>query len=105
MTSASRTRTVGRALAEARAFVRLDAEYSSEVLKGPALRLRRRQIEWARHLVQGGFLVTVALIGWEFGRWVHGLEVGLIAGERPPGVEGFLPIAALLGLRHLMQTG
>ena len=26
-------------------------------------------------------------------------------GERPPGVEAFLPIAALLGLRHLVLTG
>jgi len=93
------------AVAESRAFVRLDAVPSTEVLKGPALRARRRRIEWARHLVQAGFLLTVFSIGWEFTRWVHGLEAGRVVGERPPGVEGFLPIAALLSLRHLLATG
>ena len=36
---------------------------------------------------------------------MHGLEAGRVVGERPPGVEGFLPIAALLSLRHLVTTG
>ena len=36
---------------------------------------------------------------------MHGLQAGLAVGERPPGVEGFLPIAALLSLRHLFTTG
>jgi len=40
------------ALGEARAYVQLDAVPSSEVLKGQALRARRRRIEWSRHLVQ-----------------------------------------------------
>jgi len=93
------------ALGEARAYVQLDAVPSSEVLKGPALRARRRRIEWSRHLVQAGFLLTVLWIGWDFVRWVHGLEDGRVVGERPPGVEGFLPIAALLSLRHLLTTG
>jgi len=92
-------------LGEARDFVRLDAVYSPDVLKGPALRARRRRIEWARHLVQAGFLLTVFLVGWEFVRWVHGHEAGRLVGERPPGVEGFLPIAALLSLRHLVTSG
>ncbi len=78
---------------------------STEVLKGPALRARRRRIEWSRHLVQAGFLLAVLWIGWEFVRWVHGLEAGRVVGERPPGVEAFLPIAALLSLRHLATTG
>jgi len=55
--------------------------------------------------VQGGFLLVVLGIGVQFVRWVHGLEAGLVVGERPPGVEGFLPIAALLSLRHLLTTG
>ena len=75
------------------------------MLGGSALRTRRRRIGWSRHAVQAGFLVTVLLIGWQFARWVHGLEAGLVAGSRPPGVEGFLPIAALLSLRHLFATG
>jgi polyferredoxin len=93
------------AVEETLAFVRLDAVPSTEVLKGPQLRARRLRIELARHVVQGGFLATVVWIGYEFTRWVHGLEVGRVAGTRPPGVEGFLPIAALLGLRHLWTTG
>ena len=60
------------ALEEARGLVRLDGT-STEVLKGPALRARRRRIDWSRHLVQAGFLLTVALVGWEFVRWVYGL--------------------------------
>jgi polyferredoxin len=93
------------ALGEARAFVRLDSEPGTEVLKGPALRERKRRIEWSRHIVQAGFLLAVLLVGWDFVRWVHGLERGVVVGERPPGVEGFLPIAALLSLRHLVQAG
>jgi polyferredoxin len=92
-------------LEEARAFSSLDASPSTLVLKGPQMRARRRRIEWSRRLVQAGFLLTVLLIGWEFVRWVRGLEAGLVVGERPPGVEAFLPIAALLGLRHLLLTG
>jgi NAD-dependent dihydropyrimidine dehydrogenase PreA subunit len=98
-------RLPGRALHELLAFARQDAPFSSEVMKGPALRARRRRIEWARHLAQGGFLATVLLIGYQFARWVHGLEAGVVVGERPPAVEGFLPIAALLGLRQLVTTG
>ena len=94
-----------KALEEGHAFVRLDAATSTDVLKGPALRARGRRIEWARHLVQAGFLLTILIIGWEFVRWVHGMEQGLAVGERPPGVEAFLPIAALLSLRHLATTG
>jgi polyferredoxin len=93
------------ALREALAFFREDAAWSTEVLKGPRLRARRRRIEGARHLVQGGFLAIVLLVGYEFARWVHGLEAGRAVGSRPPGVEAFLPIAALLSLRQLWATG
>lgn len=74
-------------------------------LRGPELRTRRRRIEWTRHVVQGGFLLIVLWIGFEFVAWVRGLETGEVVGERPPGVEAFLPIAALLSLRHLLTTG
>jgi polyferredoxin len=92
-------------LNEAGSFLRLDLVASTAVMRGPALRARRRRIEWARHLVQAGFAITVLLVGWQFVRWVHGLEAGRLVGSRPPGVEGFLPIAALLSLRHLAHTG
>lgn len=92
-------------LEEARAFARLDAAPSTAVLGAPALRARGRRIEWWRHGVQAAFFLTVLVIGWEFTRWVRGLEAGRVVGARPPGVEGFLPIAALLSLRHLIETG
>jgi Fe-S-cluster-containing hydrogenase component 2 len=98
-------RTSRTAFEEARTLVRLDAEPSTDVLKGPEPRVRRRRIEWTRHIVQAGFFLTILLIGWQFTRWVHGLEAGQVVGTRPPGVEGFLPIAALLSLRHLFTTG
>jgi NAD-dependent dihydropyrimidine dehydrogenase PreA subunit len=81
------------------------APTSAPVLAGPALRARRRRIEWTRRAVQGGFLLVVLRIGYDFTRWVHGLEAGRIVGDRPPGVEAFLPIAALLSLRHAVTTG
>jgi polyferredoxin len=105
VSSAPLARLGRAAFGEARAFVRADAGESTEALKGPELRARRRRVEWARHLVQGGFLLVVLQIGWAFARWVHGLEAGRVVGERPPGVEAFLPIAALLSLRHLVLTG
>jgi len=105
MSSVPFVRLVRAAAGEARAFIRLDAVPSTSVLVGPALRTRRRRIEWSRHVVQAGFLATVLLIGWEFVRFVHGLEAGRVVGTRPAGVEGFLPVAALLSLRHLFATG
>ena len=75
------------------------------VLAAAALRARSRRIRWLRHAVQAGLALLVAWIGWDFVRWVRGLESGLAAGPRPPGVEGFLPIAGLIGLRHLVATG
>lgn len=90
---------------ETRTLLRADDHVSTSVLKAPALRARRRRLEWMRHLVQAGFVLTVLLIGWQFVRFVHGLEEGRVVGARPPGVEAFLPIAALLSLRHLFSTG
>jgi polyferredoxin len=74
-------------------------------LKAGALRRRQRRIEWLRHAVQAGALVVILEIGWQFVRFVHGLETGALGAARPPGVEGFLPIAALMSLRHLVATG
>jgi polyferredoxin len=74
-------------------------------LTGPQLKARRRRIEWLRRSVQGGFGLVIVATGWQFVRWVHGLEAGRLVGERPPGVEAFLPIAALLSLRHVAETG
>lgn len=88
-----------------RAFLKIDAGTSTATLKAAPLRERSALIRNARHATQIGFLMTVALIGWQFARFVHGLEAGRVVGSRPAGVEAFLPIAALLSLRHLFSTG
>jgi polyferredoxin len=56
--------------------------------------------------VQAAFAVICAIAGYnfyQFYRWATGLSETYIA--RPPAVEGFLPISALLGLKRLLLTG
>jgi len=50
-------------------------------------------------------LGVVAAVGIRFTLWVRGLEQGRLLGERPPGVEGFLPISALMSLRAWILSG
>jgi NAD-dependent dihydropyrimidine dehydrogenase PreA subunit len=83
----------------------LDLEPSTTPLKPSALRERGRRIRSIRHLAQAGAALLVLWIGYDFVAWVRALEVGQTAGTRPPGVEAFLPIAALMSLRHLWATG
>ena len=98
-------RLLGHVLAELRILASLDRAPAARALPGPEARARRTRIVRLRQAVQVGFLLIILAIGWSFVRWVHGLEAGRIVGARPPGVEGFLPIAALLSLRHLLETG
>jgi polyferredoxin len=59
-----------------------------------------------RRLVQYGFLAVVLWIGVEFSLFVSQLEAGKIPTiSRPPGVEGFLPISALISLKYWLVTG
>lgn len=59
-----------------------------------------------RRVVQLFFLGTVILIGIEFYSFAAQLESGRIPDiERPPGVEAFLPISALVSLKYLFLTG
>ncbi len=60
-----------------------------------------------RHWVQWAFLALNVWIGAQFYLWVryferggHGLYV-----SRPPGVEGWLPIAGLMNLKYFLLTG
>ncbi len=59
----------------------------------------------ARTAVQVFSMATIIWIGWRFYGWVQGLENGITTGSRPPGVEGFLPLSALMSLRHLFESG
>jgi polyferredoxin len=101
----TKTPPLARLAAEAVALWRLDAELVDKPLPARVLRARRRRIEWLRYAVQAVALAIVAWIGWTFVAWVRGIEAGVASGTRPPGVEAFLPIAALMSLRHLVQTG
>ncbi len=59
-----------------------------------------------RRLVQIGFLLVVVWIGIEFVLFVSQLEKGILPTvNRPPGVEAFLPISALISLRYWILTG
>lgn len=60
-----------------------------------------------RALIQWGFFIWVIFIGVRFGIFVRHFESSgatpLVS--RPPGVEGFLPIGALVSLRYWLVTG
>lgn len=59
-----------------------------------------------RSLVQHLFFLIVAASGVQFYLFVSCLEKGGIPGfDRPPGVEAFLPVSALVSLKHLIYTG
>jgi len=59
-----------------------------------------------RNGVQILFLITVLVIGYKFYLFASHLESGVIPlTERPPGVEGFLPIGALVSLKYYILTG
>ncbi|HET9317865.1 MAG TPA: 4Fe-4S binding protein, partial [Vicinamibacteria bacterium] len=102
---ARRLRDVGRrAGRRAAAAWTLDAAPSTTPLRARDLRARSRVIRWLRHLAQAATAGVVVWIGYDFVRWVRGLEAGQAMAARPPGVEGFLPIAALMSLRHLWSA-
>ncbi|MBA4378587.1 MAG: (4Fe-4S)-binding protein [Gemmatimonas sp.] len=69
------------------------------------LRGRPRRPYLLRTGVQLFTLAVILVIGAQFAHWVANLEAGRIAGVRPPGVEGFLPISALLSLRQWLAGG
>ncbi|MGC3997780.1 MAG: 4Fe-4S binding protein [Anaeromyxobacter sp.] len=60
------------------------------------------RVRWAVQLAYLGFTL---LVGWQFSRFVAAaLASGPLDVERPPAVEGFLPIAALVGLKRFLLT-
>jgi len=79
--------------------------------KPPRRKLLRRaapdRSQALRHAMQAGFLALNVWIAVEFWLFVRYYETGgrsLRAG-RPPGVEGWLPIASLMNLKALILTG
>jgi len=66
---------------------------------------RRRALLWRRG-VQVLFLAIILWIGVRFALFVEAARHGAaVAFPRPPGVEAFLPISGMLGLRHWLATG
>jgi polyferredoxin len=60
-----------------------------------------------RHLFQLGFLLLNVWIGTQFYLFVRYYETAgkTVFATRPPGVEGWLPIASLMNLKVLLATG
>lgn len=60
-------------------------------------------VRWAVQLAYVAFLVAVGVQFWRFYSEVIGVDPGRTM--RPPAVEAFLPISALVGLKRLWATG
>lgn len=66
-----------------------------------------------RVLIQAAFLALTLWIGWEFHDFVEfhrstplaGIAARADTAVRPPGVEGFLPISGLMGIRDWFNSG
>ena len=58
-----------------------------------------------RRGIQLLFLLITLYTGWEFVRFVNYLQNGGAAVTRPPGVEAFLPISSLMGLKYWILSG
>ena len=59
-----------------------------------------------RRLSQLIFLATCLVIAFQFQQFASALEQGLPpAVDRPPGVDAFLPISGLMGLKYFLDTG
>ena len=67
----------------------------------------RQQVPLWRQLIQWGFLLWCVFLGVQFGLFVHYYESGGQASyyARPPGVEAFLPIGALVSLKAWVLAG
>lgn len=64
---------------------------------------RSQQIRLA---VQAAFLLLNVWIGVEFYLWARAYETGSVpALSRPPGVEGWLPIAGMMNTKYFIETG
>ncbi|MCD6596052.1 MAG: 4Fe-4S binding protein [Bacteroidales bacterium] len=60
-----------------------------------------------RLLVQTGFLILIIWMGFQFYGFVRYFESDGLTEQfrRPPGVEGFLPISSLMGIKYFFLTG
>ena len=73
--------------------------------KALVFRSRQRHPLRVRQAVQFVALAVIVMIGVQFADWVSRLERLEAGGVRPPGVEGFLPISAMISLKHWFASG
>ena len=89
------------------------ATQSAHTVQSPGTKkplVRRRapdRSQRTRHVVQGFFVVLNLWIGLQFFLWTRYFERGAtgFTVSRPPGVEGWLPIAGLMNTKYLLLTG
>ena len=71
--------------------------------------MRRQDRDYSqqlRHLFQGVFLTLNLYLGVLFYFWVRQFEGGThVITNRPPGVEGWLPIAGMMNFKYWLLTG
>lgn len=67
---------------------------------------RQRAVRW-RALIQWGFFIWVTILGIRFSMFTAHFESGGVTPfvSRPPGVDGFLPIGALVSLKYWLVSG
>jgi polyferredoxin len=70
-------------------------------------RLQKDRSQLYRRSFQGAFLLLNLALGAKFYFWVRQIETGAGAAslQRPPGVEGWLPIAGLMNLKYWLLSG
>ena len=68
-------------------------------------RLKRAKTQKLRLLVQLFFAGASIFTGWKFVLFVRSLEGGKTLVSRPPGVEAFLPLSGLVGLKYWVVAG
>jgi polyferredoxin len=73
----------------------------------PFIRRRGDHSQFVRRTFQAAFLLLNLWIGVQFYVFVRHYETAgaTLAVSRPPGVEGWLPIAGLMNLKYLLVTG
>ena len=89
-----------------RTFSKLRLEEKKK-LKNKIIKNDEKPIQKIRFIVQILSVLLSIWIGIEFILFVEFLESGgkTIYVERPPGVEGYLPISSLMSLRYFLATG
>src|ERR1700739_1320915 len=83
---------------------------STDATKPKKKLIRRTEVDRSqlyRRSFQGAFLLLNLILGTKFYFWVRQFETGVANAnlQRPPGVEGWLPIAGLMNLKYWLLTG